>query len=1276
MIISRNLDAMNLNRIVNSNISMHAKSSEKVSSGYKVNLAVDNPVGLAMSETMRRQIRGLMQGTNNTKDGVAFVQIADGAMSEVHDMLQRMNELSLKSADGLCTASDRAALNAEFDQLRTEIDRINNNTSFNTLPVFEEHEPSYYQICGNRRWDDNQLHTITESENELNIHLPDGYVPKDYTITVPAGTYTTQELIDEIDNALHKMSPPNPGFVFEYTSDGYCNLNFESAEGKPTMIDFIDGSLSYLIYDFERGGSPVTLLGTTGFGFNQNGTPSTLTIYKNLNDTLGFYAESAEGSPYISITLDTTPGSKAYTCDELIEEINSKLDEVSATIPIAANIRASSYEVDGREFIQITGGDTVNIIGFRGNMFRYELNTSPNAPVYSSVFYDNAIYSNSTKYPASITGNYQRYPMVISSGNNILKFKVDGDKEYTVEFPLNSDGTARNYTVSEIASIINDKLGTNAGVTASGSTYLTLRNKLTGTKSTLDFASYFGENQVYKNTYETLFWTTSGNPSIQKGRFASLTGAPVLNGQISLAADAYLSFNVNGNPYTISNIGGTYANLGALIATLNNAIQTMDIKDKIQFNPNNNPIQIISISPDVDNIRITDKNATYIQLFTGDVEVPNGSFSSSPGSSTAPQGETVGTIKSATATASSCQSNIEINDNNNQLTISLTHNYNTESKPITLPNGSYTPAALATEIRNSLGADAGNITISGTDSKIELEYTPSNPAIGDTWSIDLSGSALNAVFGTKKVHAEHTSIDALPAKLISYADTTNSITIDGSNNTLTLNLDIDGSISSQTITVNPGTYTRQGLANELNSAINFATVSVDPSGTKLQFTAPIGLFSGSGSFYDEIICKGKGYENSPSNGYYNYNPDTRIIGRTDLTKEPVKIEKDINDKITFDFTYPGSDGSAKHLEMTVTLPPGEYRDGIALFGDNAHPNQALINDIKKQIEEYDQKDAYYDEIQRLFGEDGSFDLNFLIGGYKTNAANNVDESSLQITITPRKGADVPDPDDGQYILDGVRGSATPFVFYKTTSLPTASYIVGTKNVTDGITIETGKNVLILYSNDVPYQYTFPENTYYTADELLDWLNDKFKNGDDFGNPIPLRASLDENGAVKISYTIYGANKITNVSGSARSTIFFEEEGRDSREPLILQVGAEQRSTIELPRISVSSCSLGINSLTISQIKYADKAIERIKEAIHKLNARRSTYGAMQNRLEHTINNNENITENVQDTESGIRDADIATEMIRYSNLSVLLKAGQTMIAQSNQRIEKLLTILQ
>ncbi len=131
MVVQHNLTAMNSNRMLGVTTSTQAKSTEKLSSGYKINRAADDAAGLAISEKMRRQIRGLTQATANAQDGISCVQTAEGALAEVHDMLQRINELAVQSANGTNMTTDRGYIHKEVNNLRQEIDRIAKSVTFN-----------------------------------------------------------------------------------------------------------------------------------------------------------------------------------------------------------------------------------------------------------------------------------------------------------------------------------------------------------------------------------------------------------------------------------------------------------------------------------------------------------------------------------------------------------------------------------------------------------------------------------------------------------------------------------------------------------------------------------------------------------------------------------------------------------------------------------------------------------------------------------------------------------------------------------------------------------------------------------------------------------------------------------------------------------------------------------------------------------------------------------------------------------------------------------------
>ena len=131
MVVQHNLTAMNSNRMLGLTTKTQAKSTERLSSGYKINRAADDAAGLSISEKMRKQIRGLTQASLNAQDGISAVQTAEGALNEVQDMLQRMNELAVKSSNGTNSEDDRNYIQNEIDQLTTEIDRVSTTTKFN-----------------------------------------------------------------------------------------------------------------------------------------------------------------------------------------------------------------------------------------------------------------------------------------------------------------------------------------------------------------------------------------------------------------------------------------------------------------------------------------------------------------------------------------------------------------------------------------------------------------------------------------------------------------------------------------------------------------------------------------------------------------------------------------------------------------------------------------------------------------------------------------------------------------------------------------------------------------------------------------------------------------------------------------------------------------------------------------------------------------------------------------------------------------------------------------
>ena len=137
MVVQHNMQAMNANRMLGVTTGQPAKSTEKLSSGFKINRAADDAAGLSISEKMRSQIRGLSKASSNAQDGISLIQTAEGALNESHSILQRMRELSVQAANGTETDDDREAVQNEIEQLQKELTRISDTTEFNTMKLLD-----------------------------------------------------------------------------------------------------------------------------------------------------------------------------------------------------------------------------------------------------------------------------------------------------------------------------------------------------------------------------------------------------------------------------------------------------------------------------------------------------------------------------------------------------------------------------------------------------------------------------------------------------------------------------------------------------------------------------------------------------------------------------------------------------------------------------------------------------------------------------------------------------------------------------------------------------------------------------------------------------------------------------------------------------------------------------------------------------------------------------------------------------------------------------------
>ena len=221
MVVQHNMQAANANRMLNVTTSAQSKSTEKLSSGYRINRAADDAAGLTISEKMRKQIRGLDQASTNAQDGVSSVQTAEGALTEVHSMLQRMNELATQAANGTNSKdSDRQAIQDEIDQLTTEIDRVSETTKFNETYLLKGEAGT--KTINMKAHDAGLKGKLTDNGDGTATFVMDAINPGDKvsiggkSYTIGATTADTDKLIADVaDDTTHKDITIN-GDTYKY----------------------------------------------------------------------------------------------------------------------------------------------------------------------------------------------------------------------------------------------------------------------------------------------------------------------------------------------------------------------------------------------------------------------------------------------------------------------------------------------------------------------------------------------------------------------------------------------------------------------------------------------------------------------------------------------------------------------------------------------------------------------------------------------------------------------------------------------------------------------------------------------------------------------------------------------------------------------------------------------------------------------------------------------------------------------------------------------------
>ena len=385
MVVQHNLTAMNSNRMLGVTTNKQAKSTEKLSSGYKINRAADDAAGLSISEKMRKQIRGLTQASSNAQDGISAVQTAEGALNEVQDMLQRMNELAVKAANGTNSEDDRNYIQDEVNQLIKEIDRVSTTTKFNETYLLKGDDANKATIA-------NQAVTVVETKagDDANKAI--------YTITMGVTAPTT-------DGAKSDVTMSLAGKTYSVT-----------VEAGDTQKNIADKFVNAINADQLDGGA----IGK--FTAAKDGNNITLTAAKEGVDTL-IKGENAEFNASGILTLDLHVGADS-TADN---QISVDIKQMSADV-LGLKTGKSSTTAAEKDTLLVNGKDDTNARNAIDTIAsalqevskqRSALGAAQNRLEHTIANLDNVV-ENTTSAESSIRDTDMATEMVKYSNNNIL----------------------------------------------------------------------------------------------------------------------------------------------------------------------------------------------------------------------------------------------------------------------------------------------------------------------------------------------------------------------------------------------------------------------------------------------------------------------------------------------------------------------------------------------------------------------------------------------------------------------------------------------------------------------------------------------------------------------------------------------------------------------------------------------------------------------------------------------------------------------------------------
>lgn len=1309
MIITHNLTAMNAQRQYKVNIDSQKKTTEKLSSGYRINRAADDAAGLTISEKMRSMIRGLNQGSYNTQDGISWVQVADGAMNEIHDMVHRLKELAVKSANGTNTDADRAAINQEAQAIIDEINKIDRTTEFNTKNVF---------LRGNVALDVDQdpgdLEFFNATRDADGKSTYGGFIFHGKRIEFPAGMIKMDDNGNQVFNeGTYKITDGDKFFTIQAEKGALVPdaKRIFDLKAKDDGI-YIDGtriSWDNVIHDSGRS---FTELGP------EFGTWSLKYGKSNIDITIGTNCIIRSKAEFVSAVNDINKiqenGGVSYqwvsTLTDITDEKSVYLDD--ATFFGGSNSRnidnAMAYDTNSDK-LNTTGGNNLSDPKKMGYFLRADLINSDatelanrgtdkgvNLVMYLVGSDGNKIEGSNVIY--SIPDSKSDNPAISGTDKNMSS--MSGAHSVT-SWSSGTDTTDGDFCDGHIRDGITDY--SFKYVDPSGKTDITFEFKLSDISSAdtvedgLNLARFV---QTYSGQY-TDYIELSSNANSKVNITDAGTGVKTY--KVSYGMETALGRDFSDAHDVLAEIdGSTVGDEGKIVRGTNSISFKVSGDDKDKTSSNyaaskaENNVGIIEFSADTTSAEkgISGSIMTLVKRLISEKK----------------DNYVAGLGSDSTSVVSSIESKFQLTDKdsdvrvfgtvyNNDFSKNRTYEYTYDYADILNKYNDGTrgdTTAFGKKITIIDEADDGTFTAGKTlnedryfklDSQIKVKNNLTNTYVtkaagsyidartlkklADDISSDISNHLSDTEYIYDDVNKKYTTADDYKKVIESLVSAANKKGNDGFEYTI---LD-DGSIkeTSELKDYHKNDYDQKidDICNGFVTTGYFEADGTTPLlGENLRTTILSNIDSMAATYDADCKSRLKDFIASDSIDFSTLQADSDgnfdVAGLiTDSAKDTIsntlaskKVQdiKDDKNKVNIDLLIPADTDPVvkalmKNNVISDKIPEGSFymTEGVKaeLFNKSAIAT-AAVNGAEKLGDS---------TAPAISDEQLSKILENAINESDGTVAPEIFDKIKDYLVSHKSDLTMSDGKIG--ISKALADEITLAVIY---------------DVSDGairtLKAKYGDDILDDELKAKEFDSRVGYNT--TSGELYEKLNSDAK-------AYASQAMQDVADSTKF------VMKSTGYSSVAMSTVkpenkvaranYDSEIEIDYNNRLYIQHSNVVDDNTEIQQFVISSAALKISSLRLNTEMSAKKALTKLDYALSYVSARRSELGATQNRLEHTYNNNRNKEENLTAAESRIRDAEMADEMVRLSRHNILVQVGESVMAQANQSKQGVMVLL-